>query len=105
MADIQHDLDTPRAIQKLRKLERDELISGATKAACFIEIDKIYGLELARPPEVKAELSPELQELIGKRSQARLAKDFALSDQLRAELNRLGVSVKDTPEGQEWECI
>ena len=105
LADIQHDLDTPRAIQKLRKLERDELISGTTKAACFIEIDKIYGLELARPPEVKAELSPELQELIGKRSQARLAKDFALSDQLRAELNRLGVSVKDTPEGQEWECI
>ena len=105
LADIQRDLDTPRAIQKLRKLERDELISGATKAACFTEIDKIYALDLARPPKLKAELSPELQDLISKRSQARAAKDFALSDELRSELNKLGVSVKDTPEGQEWDWI
>ena len=105
LADIQRDLDTPRAIQKLRKLERDELISGATKAACFTEIDKIYALDLARPPKLKAELSPELQDLISKRSQARAAKDFALSDELRSELNKLGVSVKDTSEGQEWDWI
>ena len=105
LADIQRDLDTPRAIQKLRKLERDELISGATKAACLTEIDKIYALDLARPPKLKAELSPELQDLISKRSQARAAKDFALSDELRSELNKLGVSVKDTPEGQEWDWI
>ena len=105
LADIQRDLDTPRAIQKLRKLERDELISGATKAACFTEIDKIYALDLARPPKLIAELSPELQDLINRRSQARAAKDFALSDELRSELNKLGVSVKDTPEGQEWDWI
>ena len=105
LADIQRDLDTPRAIQKLRKLERDELISGATKAACLTEIDKIYALDLARPPKLIAELSPELQDLINRRSQARAAKDFALSDELRSELNKLGVSVKDTPEGQEWDWI
>ena len=105
LADIQRDLDTPRAIQKLRKLERDELISGATKAACFTEIDKIYALDLARPPKLKAELSPELQDLISKRSQARAAKNFALSDELRSELNKLGVSVKDTSEGQELDWI
>ena len=105
LADIQRYLDTPRAIQKLRKLERDELISGATKAACLTEIDKIYALDLARPPKLIAELSPELQDLINRRSQARAAKDFALSDELRSELNKLGVSVKDTPEGQEWDWI
>lgn len=41
--------------------------------------------------------------LVAERSQARAAKDFARSDELRAELTTLGISVSDTPEGSFWE--
>jgi cysteinyl-tRNA synthetase len=47
----------------------------------------------------------EVEELLRKRAEARLNKDFARSDEIRAKLLQLSVEVKDTPEGQEWEVI
>ena len=44
-----------------------------------------------------------VEELLAKRAEARAAKDFAGSDALRDELSSLGVSVRDTPQGQEWD--
>ena len=37
------------------------------------------------------------------RHEARASKDFARSDSLRQEITDLGVSVRDTPEGQVWD--
>jgi cysteinyl-tRNA synthetase len=103
LADIKQDLDTPRALQQLRKLEKDELISGATKAACFSAVDEIYGLEIARAPKAKAEATAEILELLEKRKLARESKDFAASDNLRDHLLKLGILIKDSPAGQEWD--
>ena len=103
LADIKQDLDTPRALQQLRKLEKDELISGATKAACFSAVDEVYGLEVAREPKAKAEATAEILELLEKRKLARESKDFAASDNLRDQLLKLGISIKDSPAGQEWD--
>lgn len=44
-----------------------------------------------------------VEELLAQRVQARAAKDFAGSDALRETLASMGVSVRDTPEGQEWD--
>lgn len=103
LADIQQDLDTPRALQQLRKLEKDELISGATKLACFVSVDEIYGLDIARAPKAKTEATPEILDLLEKRKIARETKDFAASDNLRDQLLKLGISIKDSPAGQEWD--
>jgi cysteinyl-tRNA synthetase len=105
LADIKQDLDTPRALQQLRKLEKDEFVSGATKVACFISVDEIYGLEIARAPKAKAEASTEILELLEKRRLARESKDFAASDNLRDQLSKLGIAIKDSPDGQEWDWI
>ena len=105
LADIKQDLDTPRALQQLRKLEKDELISGATKLACFISVDEIYGLDIARAPKAKVEATPEILDLLEKRKIARETKDFAASDTLRDQLIKLGISIKDSPAGQEWDWI
>ncbi len=45
----------------------------------------------------------KIQELIEQRAQAKKAKDFSLSDQLRDELHNLGIQIMDTPEGTIWE--
>ena len=105
LADIQRDLDTPRAIQQLRKLERDEYLSGATKAQCFEILDGIYALDISRAPKDRAEPTETILELLEKRSTARAAKDFSMSDQLRDQLTKLGISVKDSPEGQVWDWL
>lgn len=44
-----------------------------------------------------------VSDLLEKRREARLKKDFAGSDALRDELATLGVSVRDTPEGAVWD--
>lgn len=105
LEDIKEDLDTPRALQKLRKLEKDELVSGSTKVACFNSLDEIYGLEFAKEPKVKAAATPEILDLLSKRSVARAAKDFNLSDDLRDKLVKLGISVRDSSTGQDWEWL
>ena len=48
---------------------------------------------------------PAVEALLQRRLDARAAKDFAASDQLRDELAALGVAVRDTPEGQVWDLI
>ncbi len=44
-----------------------------------------------------------VEELLHLRAEARATKDFARSDALRDALLQMGVSVRDTPEGQTWD--
>lgn len=44
-----------------------------------------------------------VENLLRQRREARMQKDFTRSDALRRELLDLGVSVRDTPEGQAWD--
>lgn len=44
-----------------------------------------------------------VEELMLARQEARASKDFGRSDSLRQEILDLGVSVRDTPEGQVWD--
>ena len=81
------------------------MLCEATKAECFIRVDEIYGLEIARAPKVKAEATPEILNLLEERKRARESKDFAASDSLRNQLVKLGISIKDSPAGQEWDWI
>ena len=47
--------------------------------------------------------APVVADLLRQRREARMQKDFTRSDALRRELLDLGVSVRDTPEGQAWD--
>ena len=102
--DINLDLDTPRALQKLRKVEKDSTLSPATKHAIALKIDEIIGLELTKVMSKKA-VDSNIQELLLARANARTNKDFKLSDELRDKLQSAGIEVKDTPSGQEWNWL
>jgi cysteinyl-tRNA synthetase len=45
----------------------------------------------------------EIQAVVEERMQARANKDFKASDELRAKLTAMGISVSDTPDGSFWE--
>ena len=102
---FEDDLDTPRGLQVLRRLEKDPVVPDGAKFETFAWGDALLGLDLARQvgqPVVAAELPAGAQQLLDERAAARAGKDFAASDRLRDELAGLGVAVKDTPGGQEW---
>jgi cysteinyl-tRNA synthetase len=92
------DLDTARAIIRLREIEKS---IHDNKAAVFRYADQVLGLDLERPA-VERVLTPAMQQLLDERSAARSEKRWADSDRLRLELEKLGLEIKDTPEGQSW---
>lgn len=104
VTDFRQDLDTPRALQKLRNLEKSESVSDGSKNLVFKAVDQLFGLNLQNKIAQK-DLSLEAQKLLAQRAVARESGDFNESDRLRNELEKLGVAVKDSKSGQSWEWI
>ena len=92
------DLDTSRAVIRLREVEKSDL---PDKASIFRYADQVLGLDLGRPV-VKKVLTSQMQKLLDERVLARSEKRWSDSDRLRVELEDLGLEIKDTPEGQNW---
>lgn len=47
-------------------------------------------------------LDADIEKLIEERQAARKAKDFARADEIRGELLKKGIILKDTREGVQW---
>jgi len=104
IADFRQDLDTPRALQKLRTIEKSEDIKDSTKFLVFSTLDNLFGLNLLKTSTQK-ELGQHEKELLEKRALARGVGDFTESDRLRDELVKLGIAVRDSKEGQSWDWL
>jgi len=104
IADFRQDLDTPRALQKLRTIEKSEDIKDSTKFLVFSTLDNLFGLNLLKTSTQK-ELGQHEKELLEKRALARSMGDFTESDRLRDELVKLGIAVRDSKEGQSWDWL
>jgi cysteinyl-tRNA synthetase len=113
-AAIAADLSTPRILAALQEALRDPAITTAGQRTIVAVADALLGLGLAtlepedlvhrRPP---AELSPEelhaIEHLVADRTQARKERDWPRADQIRAQLDELGVQVTDSPAGPVWQ--
>ena len=99
--DFCDDLDTPRAMIKLRNVEKDSSLGDGEKAAIFQSVDTLFGLNLLSMSSVN-KLSSQAEELLAQRELARSRRDFAESDVLRDQLLELGIEVRDNPDGQSW---
>jgi cysteinyl-tRNA synthetase len=98
---IYADLDTPRALQRLRVIEKSVDLSPVEKAGIFRFADQVLGLDLNRIPE-KRNLTEEQSHLLSQREIARANKDFSESDRLRTLLEESGLEIRDSPQGQSW---
>ena len=96
-----NDLDTPRAMQRLRTVEKDSTLGALDKRAIFLFAEQVLGLDLARPAIQKA-LPAEIAALLADRAQARADKNWQASDLLRAQLEEAGLEISDGPTGQSW---
>jgi len=97
-AALNTDLDTSRAVIRLREIEKSTL---QNKSSIFRYADQVLGLDLERPILQKV-LTAQMQRLLDERALARIEKRWSDSDRLRGKLENLGLEIKDTPEGQSW---
>jgi cysteinyl-tRNA synthetase len=93
-----NDLDTPKVIIRLREIEKSEL---ENKRELFLYADQVLGLDLDRPILAR-KLTDQMQKLLDERVKARSEKRWADSDELRGQLEELGLQIKDTADGQIW---
>ncbi|MEG1994115.1 MAG: cysteine--tRNA ligase, partial [Oscillospiraceae bacterium] len=68
----------------------------------YMELANVLGILYE---EREQEADAEILELIEKRQQARKDKDFAKSDEIRDELLKRGIMLKDTADGVKWSYI
>ena len=65
---------------------------------------EILGLRATETTDATSGLPDKLMKvIISLRQQARTAKDFATSDQIRDALKNIGILLRDTKNGVEWE--
>ena len=101
-AAINDDLDMPTAISLARELARNNKIAPAERYRLLLDFDRVFGLRLDTvEPKAAKVLSDEALALVRQRDEARAARRWKESDQLRDQLKALGFEVRDTPNGTE----
>ena len=98
---LEDDMNTANAITLLYDVLKLD-INDSTKLAIIEEIDKVLSLDLLKKEEVKID-EEYIKEMIEKRKEAKLNKDYGLADSIREELERDGIILKDTREGTIYE--
>ena len=102
---INDDLNMPVAMSVIWDIVKNPNKSKKL-ANLLLEFDEVLGVDIQKESEEKTlEIPEEIKELIEKRKQARVNKDWALSDQIRDKLKEKGYAVKDTKEGMTVEKI
>lgn len=102
---IQNDLNTPRALADLWGVLKDDGLSIDEKYSLALLFDEVFGLGLAtlQVPVIETIDDPTALDLLKKRTEAKLAKDWAEADSIRQQLDALGYLVKDTASGPSLE--
>lgn len=95
------DINTPKALQALWGLVRDDKAEG--KYQTIQKMDEVFGLKLLE--KERLEIPHEVKKLAEERLQARKNKDWKKSDELRDKINKLGYAVNDKSEGYEIKKI
>ena len=89
------DLNTPGMLGVL--FESLDKIKNDVETLCEVKLflQQITGLTCKPLPEAEVVITPEIEQLLTQREQARAAKDWARADMLRAQMRDLGYEVQD----------
>lgn len=102
---LSDDLNTANVLTTVFDLLKDETTNNHTKLFLIKGIDEVLSLGLLEQNSVELteEQISEINELINKRNEAKANKDYALADNIREELSKKGIMIKDSREGTTFE--
>ncbi|MCX7554835.1 cysteine--tRNA ligase [Marinicella sp. S1101] len=111
---LDDDINTPKAFARINQLakqlanaEGDELKTRLkstllNSAALLGVLQTDPEAWFAQKQSGGEDIKEQVEQLIAARNQARADKDWAKSDEIRDELDALGVVLEDSPEGTRW---
>ena len=96
---VANDLDMPAAVRAVNDLDHSGGVSSGEKRSLLAAWDGVLGLDVLREAEAGWEPTEEMRRLIGERDAARATRDYGRSDELRGQLQAMGLEVMDTAGG------
>ena len=103
---LSNDLNTANAITLLYDLIKDDSVNGHTKLELIKSFDMVFSLDLIMDTsDVDREMETYILGKIEERREAKLNKNYELSDSIRAELLAKGIELIDTREGTTYKII
>ena len=106
IATLLDDLNTPGLIAELNKIAKEYSSDAKDKEQIkskLMLIGSVLGIFQDKSfNQVSDEMQQKIEELIIKRENAKKDKNFDMADQIRNELNELGIEIKDTSDGTSW---
>lgn len=107
MEALSNDLNTSTCITILYDLLKDKDINDKTKRELIRNFDKVLSLDLLKDNnvEIDNELDEYIKDMIEKRNNYKKDKKYDKADEIRDELKKKGIIIKDTREGTIYEII
>tara|TARA_Y100000741_G_scaffold101826_1_gene75778 strand:- start:1227 stop:2603 length:1377 start_codon:yes stop_codon:yes gene_type:complete len=100
------DFNTPGLITELNKISKEFNSETSDKnliKSKLLLIGSVLGIfEDQSFNEISNETREKVEKLIAKRDDAKKDKNFDLADEIRNELNELGIEIKDSSDGTSW---
>ena len=97
---LEDDLNTSNALTVLYDVIKSD-ISNGTKLKLISSFDKVLSLDLLKEENIDKELEEKINKLIEERNNYKNNKEYDKADEIRKEIEQLGVQIKDTREGTE----
>ncbi len=101
IADVNDDLNTPKALATMWDMLHDDGVKEYEKYSFLLRFDAVLGLRLKEEKPQVEKIPAEVMALAKERLEARKRQDWKKADQLRGEIRKLGYIVGDTKEGFE----
>lgn len=101
-ASLENDLNTAQALTVLYDVLKSDL-SGKSKLYLINDFDKVLSLDLLKEETIDNDLKIYIENKIKERNTAKQNKDYEKADQIREELQKHNIIIKDTREGTTFE--
>ena len=98
---LNDNLNTSMCVTLLYDLLKDERLNDSTKIELINKFDTVLPLDLLKVGEVDKDKEEKVKELIEERNKYKKEKNYEKADEIRAQIEELGATIKDTREGVE----
>lgn len=105
---LENDLNTANAVTVLFDVLKDEELNNKTKLELIKSFDLVLSLGLldsSNKKEIDESKEQYILEMIEKRKEAKVNRNFDLADKIREQLFNEGIVLKDTREGTVYEIL
>lgn len=103
---LRDDLNTANALTCLFDLLKDNEVNNHTKLYLINDFDQVLSLDLLKEEKsLTLKEIKKVEELIKERKIAKEEKNYLLADQIRDNLKKKGILIKDTKDKTIWEVI